>query len=222
MDKIGLLKKCQFFSELSDVALSTLSHVVRSNRRNRGELLFSEGDEACALYILASGSVDLVKISPDGREQFVRGVKSGEMFAEAAMFSGDAYPVTAIVRSNSELLSINKNDFMALVKKHPEVSLQIMGVMARLLRHLNTLLSDLSLGTVVQRLANFLLKKSKEKKSLKFELDIPKKELAFKLGTIPETLSRNFRKLEKDGAISVKSNLIIIKNIDELEDIAGK
>ena len=109
-----------------------------------------------------------------------------------------------------------------LIKKHPEVSLQIMGVMARLLRHLNTLLSDLSLGTVVQRLANILLKKSKEKKSLKFELDIPKKELAFKLGTIPETLSRNFRKLEKDGIISVKSKLITINNINKLEDVSGK
>lgn len=221
MEYAEMVKNCVLFSGLSRGAVGDLLRMAERHRRSKGEMIFSEGDDAQALFVLGSGAVDLIKVSSDGREQLVRRVAPGEMFAEAAMFAGEAYPVTAVVRKDSELISIQKDRFIAFVHAYPDASLAIMGVMARLLRHLNALLSDLSLGQVHNRLAAFLLAKSRERKKLEFSLGIPKQELAFRLGTIPATLSRNLRKLREEGVIVVRGDFVKIKKMKILEDIAG-
>lgn len=219
MKNAWVLKNCPIFSGLDDRPLDELARLAGSVKFEEGGVVFNEGEDARALYILVNGAVTLVKYSASGKEQFIRAVKKGEMFAEAAVFSGGAYPVTAVASARSELLSLKKEKFIRFIREHPDVSLKIMSVMSSLLRHLNNLLTDLSLGTVTSRLAAYLLKKAKLSQSNSVVLDISKQELAFKMGTIPATLSRNLQKLSRDRLIEVKKNRIIIKDISALEDL---
>jgi CRP/FNR family transcriptional regulator, dissimilatory nitrate respiration regulator len=222
MHKIDLIGQVPLFADLDRKALAELASIAEVRRASKGELLFSEGDEARALFILSEGIVELVKMEPSGREQFVRRVARGETFAEAAMFSGGAYPASAIARAHSELIAISKEKFLRCVRAHPEVALAIMGAMAKLLRHLNTLVSELALGSVESRLAAWLLRRSREAGKLTFMLGIAKKELAFRLGTVPETLSRNLRKLKDDGAIRLEGERLTILDAPALEETAGR
>lgn len=222
MKAADVLKRCVLFSELRSSSLDELGRIVTIRHLGEDEVLFGEGEDAETFFILASGDVDLVKSSPGGREQLVRSVKAGEVFAEAAMFSGMSYPAMAIARSRSEILSIGKSRFISFLRGHPEVSLRMMGVMSNLLRHMNSLLAELSLGTVSGRLAAYLLKRMKEEGREEFLLDISKKELAFKIGTVPETLSRNLKRMATDGVLRIAGSRIIIKNINKLEDLAGR
>jgi CRP/FNR family transcriptional regulator, dissimilatory nitrate respiration regulator len=222
MQKVDLIGRVPLFADLDRKALAELAAIAEVRRAGRGELLFSEGDEAAALFILAEGVVELVKIEPSGREQFVRRVARGETFAEAAMFSGGVYPAMAIARTPSQLFVISKRKFLQYVRVHPEVSLAIMGAMAGLLRHLNALISELALGSVEDRLAAWLLKKSREAGRATFMLGISKKELAFRLGTVPETLSRNLRKLKDGGVIRVTGERVTILDADSLDECVAK
>ena len=86
------------FSSLGEKALAEICDISETRGAGAGEMIFSEGEEARALFILAEGEIDLVKYTPDGRERFVRHVGEGETFAEAAMFAGEAYPVSAVAR----------------------------------------------------------------------------------------------------------------------------
>lgn len=214
-----VLKGCMLFADLDHSSISELAAIARVKTFNKDSIIFSEGDNASAFYLLSSGGVDLVKISPDGREKLVRGVKRGETFAEAAVFSGDTYPATAIARSACELVAIEKRAFIALVRQNPDVSFKIMGVMARLLRHFNSLLADVSLGSVSTRLAKYLVARSKETKSLAFDLGMQKKELAFHLGTVPETISRTFKKFQTGGFVAVYGKWVKIRNIEGLKHV---
>jgi CRP/FNR family transcriptional regulator len=216
----SLIKQCQLFSELNAEAVKSLAKAAQKRDFVKGSILFGEGEEAEALYILVSGAVDLVKSSPEGKEQLVRNVKPGEVFAEAAMFAGDSYPVTAISRISAGCLIITKDRFVKLVRQHPEISMTIIGTMAKLLRHLNKVISDLSLGSVSTRLATYLLKRSKECGSTTVKLDISKRELAFQLGTVPETLSRNLKKMREDGLIETRGKLIILRDIKMLSRLS--
>ncbi len=216
-----ILKNSPLFAGLSAAALGDLTKASRKCAFASGEMIFSEGDEAEALFILAGGTVDLIKSSSAGKEQLVRSVKRGEIFAEAAMFSGDTYPVTAIARAPSELVSITKAAFVRFLKTHPDASMAIIGTMAKLLRHLNNLLSELSLSSVESRLAAWLLRRMREKGSRSFLIGIAKRDLAFRLGTVPETLSRNLRKLAQSGAIRVAGEKVTIVDADLLEESAG-
>lgn len=215
-----IIQKCPLFEGLDERSTEALAVSSTKQRLGRESIIFSEGEKAASLYILADGSIDLIKSTPDGREQLVRQVNPGEMFAEAAMFSGTVYPATAVTRSDSELIVINKSSFLATVKEHPEVALAIMGSMAKLLRHLNKLVSDLSLGSVANRLANYLIGESHKQQSKDLVLPIPKRDLAFKLGTVPETLSRTLKKFAARGVVDVRGRRILINNIIELEDIS--
>jgi CRP/FNR family transcriptional regulator len=216
----SLIKQCPLFSELNAEAVNSLAEAAQKKGYEKGVILFGEGEEAKALYILVKGSVDLVKSSSEGKEQFVRSVKPGEVFAEAAMFAGDLYPVTAMSKSPSACLIITKDRFAKLASRHPEISMTIIGTMARLLRHLNKVISDLSLGSVSSRLAAYLLKRSKECGSATVKLDISKRELAFQLGTIPETLSRNLKKMRDQNLIETRGKLIILSDIKGLKRLS--
>lgn len=216
----SFIQGCQLFSDLGKGALSALEKVSVTKEYGEGQIIFSEGDDAEALFILMDGQVDLLKSSAQGKEQLVRQVEGGEMFAEAAMFSGATYPATAIAKSGSRLIVITKNKFLDLVRIHPEVAIAIIGTMSKLLRHLNHLLSDLSLGSVTSRLAAYLLHLVHRENSNRVQLDVSKKELAYRLGTVPETLSRNLKKLRGAGVIEVAGQNIIINDINALEDLS--
>lgn len=213
----AIIKNCPLFGGLNESAVQALSGQAAKQSYAAQAIVFSEGDDAAALFILADGNIDLIKSTPDGREQLVRSVKPGELFAEAAMFSGTLYPATAIARTDSTLIVVTKPSFLEIVRDHPEVALAIMGTMAKLLRHLNKLVSDLSLGSVTQRLARYLIDESKRCGALSFDLPIPKKELAIKLGTVPETLSRTLKKLAAKQVVDVRGKTIKINNIIKLE-----
>lgn len=216
MNKNELIKECLFFSELDRTTIAEIAEICTIRKFEKGYILFSEGDDALAMYILAEGRIDLVKTSPEGKEVLVRGVKKGDMFAEAAMFSGAMYPVTAITKVESTVMLFERRKLLALVRSHPEVSFKMLGVMSKLLRHLNELLAELSLGTVRGRISAYLLKRV-EKEGMTFNIGIPKRELAFKLGTIPETLSRNFAKMAREGIIKIKADKITVKDVDKLD-----
>jgi len=221
MNKRELIKNITIFSNVSGDSLDRLERIVQKVDFNPGNIIFSEGETADALYILKKGAVDLIKSSPSGREQLIRAVGVGEMFAEAAMFSGENYPATAIVKENSSLLVIKKDDFLKFIRLHPEVSMNIMGAMAKLLHHLNALVANLALGSVASRLASYLIESAELAKSSTFKLEIKKRDLAFQLGTISETLSRNLKKFKDDGLIDIHRSTIRIKNSARLKELAS-
>ena len=221
MREIETLRHCPLFSEVGNAALADLLKGAVRSEAGRGEMIFSEGDPAEALYILASGRVDLVKSSADGSEQFVRWVRPGETFAEAAVFAGATYPATAVARQDSRLIVIEKRRFVAFLRSHPDAALAMLAAMARLLRHLNGLLAELSLASVESRLAAWLLRRMREAGAARFAIGIPKKELAFRLGTVPETLSRNLRRLVAAGAIRVQGAEIEVRDAQALEGLSG-
>lgn len=222
MNKRELIKSSFIFNNISESALSRLEKIVARSTFNADSIIFSEGEPAEALYILDSGAVDLIKSSPGGREQLIRAVGIGETFAEAAMFSGENYPVTAIARERSSVLTIRKSDFLQFIRSNPEVSLNMMGAMAKLLRHLNTLVANISLGSVQSRLASYIIERAEREKSSVLKLGIKKRDLAFQLGTISETLSRNLKRLKDNGIINIKGNTITIKNKSMLKSLINK
>ncbi len=221
MNSGELIRRHPLFASLDETAAREIARVALTQSAAQGELIFSEGEVAISLYLLVSGRVDLIRSTADGREQLVRHVKPHEMFAEAAMFAGESYPVTAIARAPSTLLTITKARFLGVVKAHPEIAMAIIGAMAKLLRHLNQRMAELSMGSVEQRLAAYLLKCARAAGAKNFDLPVSKKDLATELGTIPATLSRTLKKMNDRGALVVRGAHITIKRSEILEDLAA-
>jgi len=222
----NLLKRCPLFAGLKDEDLKRVRAIAALRQVGKREILFSEGEEAKGFYVILSGKVKLYKISPEGKEQILHVVSAPDAFAEAALFLEGTYPAFAEPLSDCQLLYIPKRDFIQLIERNPQLSINMIVSLSHYLRRFASLIEELSLKEVSSRIAKYLLdlsmKLSKEGKDPKeVELDLSKTQLASKLGTISETLSRTLAKMKAKKIIDVKKNKILILNREALEELSS-
>ncbi|MDI7259505.1 MAG: Crp/Fnr family transcriptional regulator [Thermodesulfobacteriota bacterium] len=221
-----LFKRCPLFAGLKEEELKKIRAIATPRRLSKKEVLFSEGEGARGFYSILSGRVKLYKISPDGKEQILHVVSAPDTFAEAALFAEGSYPAFAEALTDSQLLFIPKRDFIQLIEKNPQLSINMIVSLSHYLRRFASLIEELSLKEVSSRIAKYLIdlsfRSSKEGKiPREVELDLSKTQLASKLGTISETLSRTLAKMKAKRIIDVKKNKILILNHEALEELAS-
>ncbi len=218
---LEILKKIPFFSDMPEDDLEKIKSIVIDKKYSKRAHVFSEGQEADGFYFVNSGKVKIFKLSPEGKEHVLHICGAGEMFAEAAMFSGKAYPAYAETIAESSLLFIQKKKFLELIKNDPEISIKMLGALSTKLRKFAATIEDLSLKEVSARLARYLIELADKNKSNKFKLDMKKTDLALKLGTVSETLSRTLKKLKDKGVIDSDKNQITALDMESLNEIAN-
>lgn len=226
MENLQTLKKSLLFAGLNDEDLQQVAAI--SHRRNfiKGETIFAEGETAMGFFLLAKGGVKLCKISPDGREKVLHFVHPGETFAEAAFFGDGRYPAEARGVETGELLIFPKEGFMGLLERNPKFSLNLIISLSLLLRRFARQIEELSFAEVPNRLAAYLIEMA-QRKSTSFQgrsyidLEMKKGELASRLGTVSETLSRAFRKLKEDNLIEVDGSRVVILDMQALTRISS-
>lgn len=219
------LRDIPLFSELSIEHLRKISSFSKIKSFNKHDRIFNEDDYYMGFYILLKGTVKVYKISSKGKESVVHIVKPLTAFADIPLFEGGNYPVSAEAIEESLTLFIPKEKFLELIYKEPEISLKMLAGFAKRLKSLINQLEDLSSKEVPNRLAKYILKEIKiagtEKLPEPFvKLSIPKSTIASYIGTITETLSRSFKKLQDEGIIRVNGKKIFINDMKRLKELA--
>ncbi|MFB0507318.1 MAG: Crp/Fnr family transcriptional regulator [Thermodesulfobacteriota bacterium] len=221
-----VFKKSPLFSGLDEREITELEAISTSKRYPKGALIFSEDEEAKGFCVVISGKVKIYKLSPEGKEQILHIISPGETFAEAALFGDSTYPAFAESLVETRVLYFPKESFVNLIRKNPQISLNMIASLSHWLRKFVTLVEELSLKDVSARLSKYLIDLSTQSgrssdRGIEFELDINKGQLASQLGTISETLSRALRKLRDRKIIEVEGKKITILQKDLLEDISS-
>lgn len=227
MELIEQIKKTLLFSGLKDADLLELAAITVRRTFKKGETLFSEGEEATGFYLLLSGSIKLCRISTDGREKVLHFVKPRETFAEAAFFGDGKYPAEARAMDSGEVLYLPRQGFMELMSHNPNFALNLVVSLSLMLRQFARQIEELSFADVTSRLASFLVRSAVES-STSFEgityidLAIKKGEIASRLGTASETISRTFKKLKDEGIIDVQGSRVVVHRMDKLEKLSER
>jgi len=209
------------FEGLPDDQLRELASIVVDSNYQRGQTIFSEGDDGAGFYVVVSGRVKIFKLSAEGKEQILHIFDDGEPFGEVAVFAGMQFPANAEAMEESRIFYFPRNALVDLIKKDPFIALNMLAVLSRRLRGFAALIDDLSLKEVPGRLAAHLLFLSEQKEgSTDLELSITKGQLASLLGTIPETLSRILTRMSKLGLIESSGSRLRILDRDALQDLA--
>lgn len=225
MENLQILKNSLLYAGLDEEYLREIAAIAHKRNFTKGETLFAEGEPATGFYLLSKGSIKLCKISPDGREKVLHFVHPGETFAEAAFFGDGKYPAEARGVESGELLYFPKEGFMGLLERNPRFSLNLIISLSLLLRRFARQIEELSFAEVPNRLAAYLIELS-ERKSTSFQglcyvdLDMKKGELASRLGTVSETLSRAFRKLKEENLLEVDGSRVVILDMPALKKLS--
>lgn len=227
MENLQILRKSLLFSGLDEENLKEVAIISTKRGFARGESLFAEGEQATGFYLLATGSIKLCKFSQDGKEKVLHFVHPAETFAEAALFGEGGYPAEARALEKGEALFFPREAFMGLLERNPRFALNLIVSLSLLLRRFARQIEELSFAEVPARLAAYLVELA-GKKSTTFQgktyldLDTKKGELASRLGTVSETLSRALKKLKEEGVIDVEGSRVIVYDMERLKRTAGK
>jgi CRP/FNR family transcriptional regulator, cyclic AMP receptor protein len=100
-----------------------------------GHIFFSVGDKRDVMYVVLSGTVEIVV-----GDRVVATVGPGEVFGEMAMIDHLARSATARAGTDVEAASIDQRQFLYLVSTHPSFSIEVMSLLAERVRILNKLL----------------------------------------------------------------------------------
>lgn len=219
------LRSFPLFSELTIEQLRKVTAFSSVKKIQKNDFLFHEGDFYTGFFILLKGSVKVYKITSDGKESVVHIVKPLSAFADIPLFEGSNYPANAQSLEESLAIFISKEGFLKLIRENPEISLKMLAGFAKRLKSLVSQLEDISSKEVLNRLAKYLMKEIKTAGNEKLpepfvKLTIPKSTIASFLGTITETLSRSFKKLQDEGIIRVNGKKIFVNDIKRLKDLA--
>ena len=227
------LRAAQLFSRLDEHQLERLAGVAQPRRLAAEETLFLQDDPADAFYLLAEGRLKVFKLLRDGRTATIRHVEQGQTFAEAALFH-EAYPSSTETLTECLLYRFDKEQTLALLVAEPQLAVNLLAAMAELLGLLNRRVEELLLP-VPARLARYLLARADEQLEPAggpggehrdvprvIRLPVSKRELAARLGTVPETLSRTFDRFKRAQVVRMSSDhrLIEILSFEQLHRLA--
>ncbi len=219
---VNTLRSCQLFTGLPLPDLEQIAAVTGLKSLEKDEYLFHEGDAAIGFYIVQRGAVNVHRVNAAGKEQIIHVFRTGDSFAEVALASATGYPADARAIEPTQVLLVQKEGILALLKRQPELALRMLGSMSSHLRVLVGQLEDLTLKDVETRLANWLVKrcpKSSGDKPVRIELTMTKRVLAAELGTVSETFSRTLAKLREQKLIAVKGRMVTVLAPDELRTL---
>ncbi len=217
--QIELLKSIPYFSGLKPAELDSVRKLIFEKRYDQGEMILLEGDAAEALYFVAFGIVKVFKTSADGKEQILKIMRPGEPVNDAPMFNGGLNPASAQAMGQVLLYGITKSDLEAIIRSQPQVALNVIKVMAGELRHLMSLVEDLSFRHVTGRVAKILLEYAGDEKGA--EPRLTQRDMAAMAGTVREVVSRSLKTLEEEGVIRLDRHRIVITDEAALKEKAG-
>jgi len=176
----------------------------------KGTLLFQQGEPADSFYLVLEGWVKIFRITAEGDEAVVGVFRRGETFAEAAIFMGGRYPVSAEVVATSRLLRIDGEMFRRRILETPDVAFSMLASTSYHLKFLVEQIEQIKLMTAPKRLADFLLKLcGRQDGHCQVVLPYEKALIANRLGMKPESLSRAFAKLRSHGVLVDRDEVTI-------------
>ncbi|MGD9561255.1 MAG: Crp/Fnr family transcriptional regulator [Pyrinomonadaceae bacterium] len=223
-DKIEILKRTELFGGLDESVLNVLASRMVERRLERNAILFIEDEPAKGLYVIAEGSVRAFRSGADGREQVIHVERAVTTIAELPVFDDGRYPSTVAAEAPSVLFYIGKEDIRAVSIAHPEVALAAAKLLATRLRRCAALVESLSLLEVGQRLAKLFLQEAAITSSgdARFTQTLTHNQLAARIGTVREVVSRSLLRLQTDGLIRISGKTVTIPDTDALRRYADR
>ena len=213
------LKSILYFSGLGAREMERVRKEAVELSFAAGEILFLEGETCRGLYLVYSGRIRIFKSSPEGREQVLLIAKRGDSFNDVPVFDGGPNPASSSALEPSVVYLIPKEALLALVGDCP-AALAILKVFSARLRHLTSVVEDLSFRSVVSRMARLLLDLSVVKERTVPVPRLTQDEMASRVGSVRDVIGRAIKTLEAAGAIRLEGHRIYVIDSEKLKKMA--
>ena len=216
MKNIELLKTVSLFWDLDKTELGYISDKMVSKKFENGPNFFRES-EGKNLFFVVEGSVKVTRLSKDGREVILAMLNAGDFFGEMSLLDGEARSANVIALEKTEVLSLNRDDFLVVLHDYPKIAIQLLKEMTSRLRKSDRQIVSLSLSDAEKRIALCIVRFADEQGVIKNgRVTIPKipiqQDIANMAGTSRETVSRAMSLLTEEKYIERNGKELKILN----------
>jgi CRP-like cAMP-binding protein len=192
---------------------------ARRRRFARREVLFHRGDPGETVHLITSGTVAVYVATPTGSTTIFAVFGPGEAVGEMALVEAGERTATALAVDVTETLSLRRDQFETLRRRHPQIDRSLVALLAARVRRQNADLLDAYLASAETRVLRRLLRLAERApdadgvRTVRFTQD----DLAALAGTTRPTANKVLRNLERAGTIALARGRIVVMSIEDLE-----
>lgn len=198
------LQAIPVFSGLPEQVLRELLVRCRKKKFRSGQHVFYQDDAVEHLYIVEMGSVEIYKSDVNGRKVTLWHVEAGKVFCLANLFAGRSF-ANALAQDDCLIFCLPRKDLDWILAQHHALALHFITCISSKLAGYATLLEDFTFKNVQERLIKILLANSQPGEDKIPVCSLSQNELACRLGTCREVVSRSLTKLKNEGLLETES-----------------
>jgi CRP/FNR family cyclic AMP-dependent transcriptional regulator len=212
MDTIEFLIGCDFFKGLSEDELQQLSGVTKTRRVGKNTLVINEDDISSSMYFIVEGRVNATLSNEDGKEVILSSLHKGDHFGELSLLDGEPRSTNIITTEPCVFLVVHKDDFYCLLEKNSKIAINVIKYLCGQVRHITKNVESLALMDVYGRLVRLLhdLSEPSESGKLVVQQPLTHKDIALRVGSSREMISRILKELEKGDYLIIENKVITI------------
>jgi CRP/FNR family transcriptional regulator, cyclic AMP receptor protein len=214
-----------FLSRLCEADLAALANRWSARSYRHGELIIAHGDTGSDVFFLLEGRARVTLFSEDGREIAYRDIEPGEIFGELAGIDGKARSASVVALGTGRAARLPASAFRDFVHGHPGFAWMLLEHLSVQLRRMTDRVYEFSTLVVRERLILELLRRAEEAGPEGGQVSINPApthfELAAKISTHREAVSREMSVLAKRGLIEKRGNRLMLRDLSALEALAG-
>lgn len=188
---------------------------------NEHELVIDIEDDTTDVRFIVSGSVRIIIRMAVGKEVILGEMGEGSFFGEISAIDSSPRSANVTTLTRSRICTMPASVFRTILSEVPEVAMEILKLLASRVRQLNMRLAEHSFLQAKHRLYSELLRLSRPRAAnASHRIVSPpptQRELAERIGTRREVVSRELNALEREGHIEKTRGGIIIAGVDELQ-----
>jgi len=216
MDDRELLRQVPVFADLSDPDIESLSRLCTRRRYPKDTVVFFENEEGDFFFMIVEGRIKVTILGDDGREIILSVLGPGDFFGEMALLDNEPRSATAIAAEETELLCLHRNDLQTVLTDNKAILTSFIKVLTSRLRKANHQISTLALLDVYGRVARVIMEMAKEEGRRLKDGRIAfrratHQEIANRIGTTRETVTRMLKEIERQGLIEIDGKEIVVQ-----------
>jgi CRP/FNR family cyclic AMP-dependent transcriptional regulator len=225
-EKRSLIANVSLFSALSERDLDALIAVARTTRIAAREQLFHKGDQGTQVFVVIRGTLKALTTSEEGDDVVFSILGEGEVFGEIALLGRPQRTATVSAITPCELMMIDRRDFLAFLRSHPDAAIELLSVLAERLTRVSELVEDTLFLNLPVRLAKKLVHLARthgEKLAdgVKIDLKLSQEEWGDLVGATRESINKQLRAWIETGLITLEHGYVVIHRLRDLERLAG-
>jgi CRP-like cAMP-binding protein len=226
--KVRILSRVPLFARLTPQDVEAISELATTRSIKAREELFHKGDEGAQIYVVAAGRLKVITTSDEGDDLMFCVLDTGEVIGEVALFADRPRTASVVAMQPSDLIVIDRRDFLPLLRDRPEVTLELLRVLSERLARVSEFLEDTHFLNLPVRLAKKLVDfahqhgraRSGSDPALLIDVKLSQEEWGDLVGTTRESINKQFRAWTKEGLIELDKGKVIVRDLDELEKLA--